>query len=48
MAALQGVRVATIAKPQAVVEPVHEEHDAPVRRMRRRVKTTRVERREAG
>jgi hypothetical protein len=48
MAALQGVRVAASAKPQTVVEPVHEEHDAPVRRMRRRVKTTRVEHREAG
>lgn len=48
MAALQGVRPNAAAKPQAMVEPVHEEHDAPVRRMRRRVKTTRVERREAG
>ena len=47
MAALQGVRVPASAKPQAIVEPTHEEHDAPVRRLRRRVKTTRVERREA-
>ncbi|MGD9633005.1 MAG: hypothetical protein AB7G28_04320 [Pirellulales bacterium] len=48
MAQLQGVRPAASAKPQAVVEPVDEEDGAPVRRLRRRVKTTRVERREAG
>ena len=48
MAQLQGVRPVTSAKPQAEVAPVREEHDAPVRRLRRRVKTTRVERREAG
>lgn len=48
MAELQGVRPVTAAQPQAVVESVPEERDMPVRRLRRRVKTTRVERREAG
>ena len=48
MAQLQGMRPVTSAKTQAEVAPMREADDAPVRRIRRRVKTSRVERREAG
>lgn len=48
MSQLHGHHPLASAKPQAEAEAGQQVHHAPVRRLRRRVKTTRVERREAG